>query len=399
MADTVFYSWQSDAPDRETGSLIRDALQAAIADVSSELGLGDSLTFDQDTQGVPGNPEVASTILQKIGDCGIFVADMSLVASTPSGKKSPNPNVLLEYGFALGVKGKSRLVTVMNSFYGEPKELPFDLANRRWPFSYLLPPDAPAPELRDAREALRKRLVVAIRTIVEAESLGARSQQDPQWWTPAVDGEASFLRDGDLVDVDRGSFDDEPPIKVVWKNRPQAFLRILPFRSLTLSRGELDAAIRPIPPMSRGGMDVRFGRNPQGATSYTKAPESRDEPLVEMLTQLFPTGEMWGIHQSFYQRPFIAMGTTQDIFRFTLSEYLAAAKRLSLALPYTVIAGISGIMGREVVTSERRRVGYCMDNELVLRIQIADPNVDPDRTLAPFYGMIWESAGVRPGDR
>ena len=82
VAVTVFYSWQSDLDNRVTRQLIRDALEAAIEQVAQDLQLDDAPRLDQDTQGVPGTPEVAATILQKIEQCRVIVADVSMVAST-----------------------------------------------------------------------------------------------------------------------------------------------------------------------------------------------------------------------------------------------------------------------------------------------------------------------------
>jgi hypothetical protein len=53
------------------------------------------------------------------------------VASTDEGKRAPNPNVLVEYGYALARHGVQRLLLVMNTAFGSPSELPFDLRHLR----------------------------------------------------------------------------------------------------------------------------------------------------------------------------------------------------------------------------------------------------------------------------
>ena len=89
MTDTVFYSWQSDRPDRENRHLIRDALETAIAQVQADLGVEDALRLDQDTKGVPGNPVIVDAILKKIRNCRIFAPDLTYVASPSKEKMLP----------------------------------------------------------------------------------------------------------------------------------------------------------------------------------------------------------------------------------------------------------------------------------------------------------------------
>ena len=76
-------------------------LENALRDATVEL--------DKDTQGIAGSPPIAETILQKVEDCAVFVADLSFVGESKSGfsntsgkpRQFPNPNVLIEYGYAL----------------------------------------------------------------------------------------------------------------------------------------------------------------------------------------------------------------------------------------------------------------------------------------------------------
>ena len=90
MTTTVFYAWQSDSPGKVNRYLIRDALQEAIDRVGRELQIEDALALDMDTQGVPGSPEIANTILAKIKSCAVFVADVTYVGRTcPKRGKKP----------------------------------------------------------------------------------------------------------------------------------------------------------------------------------------------------------------------------------------------------------------------------------------------------------------------
>lgn len=151
---TIFYSWQSDSPSEVNRTFIETALVAALkrleADTALEPALRDThVQIDRDTQGVAGSQPIAQTILNKIDDCAIFVADLTFVGQSMRairGKNRPrrllpNPNVLLEYGYAFRSRGHERMISVMNTAYGSPvkENLPFDLRHIRWPITYCLP--------------------------------------------------------------------------------------------------------------------------------------------------------------------------------------------------------------------------------------------------------------------
>ena len=100
-AFVVFYAWQSDRPERFNRYLIRFALNLAAKNISADPTVGIRVRIDADTEGVHGHCPVTETILKKIAVCDAFVPDLTFVASTEAGKLIPNPNVMLEYGYAL----------------------------------------------------------------------------------------------------------------------------------------------------------------------------------------------------------------------------------------------------------------------------------------------------------
>lgn len=130
MKATVFYSWQSDLANATNRSLIEDALRKAAKEISNDESINIEPVIDRDTQGVAGAPDIAATIFGKITAADIFVADISLVIK---GKKrsTPNPNVLIELGYALKALGHERVVFVFNEASGKKEKLPFDLKTRR----------------------------------------------------------------------------------------------------------------------------------------------------------------------------------------------------------------------------------------------------------------------------
>ena len=130
MRKTVFYSWQSDLSNSTNRSLIETALRDAAAEISIDATVGIDPVIDRDTLGSAGAPDIATTIFKKITDADLFVADISFVASTNK-RSLPNPNVLIELGYALHAKGHEALVLVFNKAFGKLEDLPFDLKMRR----------------------------------------------------------------------------------------------------------------------------------------------------------------------------------------------------------------------------------------------------------------------------
>src|SRR5258708_4138865 len=94
MASDVFYAWQSDTSEKLNRYLVRDALKDAVKRVRA-TSLTESPRIDHDTKDISGTPDVFLTILEKIEQCAVFVADVTPVAVTSKGKQVPNPNVML----------------------------------------------------------------------------------------------------------------------------------------------------------------------------------------------------------------------------------------------------------------------------------------------------------------
>ncbi len=59
MKPTVFYSWQSDAPENDRKHFIRDAIKGALKKLNREEESVDAPRLDQDTRDVSGMPDIA----------------------------------------------------------------------------------------------------------------------------------------------------------------------------------------------------------------------------------------------------------------------------------------------------------------------------------------------------
>lgn len=95
----VFYSWQSDLIGKDTRNFIGEVIKNAVKFLSNTV----TVIPDRDTQGELGSPNIETTIFQKIDECDLFIADLSIVCeyedSSGNKKYAPNPNVLIELGY------------------------------------------------------------------------------------------------------------------------------------------------------------------------------------------------------------------------------------------------------------------------------------------------------------
>lgn len=118
---TIFYSWQNTVkPNR---GYIEESLAEAIK------GQPD-FSIDSATRNVKGSPDIPETILQKIRDCDIFLADVSIINQGSEGAKVSNPNVMYELGYAAAIKGYENIILVASRETTDTKELPFDIRNK-----------------------------------------------------------------------------------------------------------------------------------------------------------------------------------------------------------------------------------------------------------------------------
>ena len=127
----IFYSWQADLPNPTNRGFILSALEMAVKSIRNDESIKIEPVIDRDTSGIPGAPDIADTILSKIEKSQIFVADVSIINNNDSSRKTPNPNVLVELGYAMRTLGPECIIMVMNTAYGKPELLPFDLRMRR----------------------------------------------------------------------------------------------------------------------------------------------------------------------------------------------------------------------------------------------------------------------------
>lgn len=171
---TVFYSWQSDHDKDCHHYLIRDAAKAALKKLGRDESFIESPRLDHDTQNLPGTPAIADAIYHKIDQCSVFIADITFVGQKWADKDNndalvSNPNVLTELGYAASRIGWERIILVMNTHYGPPERLPFDLQqHRRFPIVYKLA-SAEKAATKEAESKLTESLRLAIKAAADDE--------------------------------------------------------------------------------------------------------------------------------------------------------------------------------------------------------------------------------------
>jgi hypothetical protein len=159
MSKTIFYSWQSDLPNNINRGFILDCLERAVRAIASEDLLLD-FEIDRDTLDVSGSPDIVATIFKKIDNATMFVADTTFVTGSKGQRRSPNPNVLVELGYAANQHSWDNLICVLNVAFGKIEELPFDLRSRRI-VTYNLPPET------NDKAAERKELVAKLTSAIK----------------------------------------------------------------------------------------------------------------------------------------------------------------------------------------------------------------------------------------
>lgn len=172
-SNSVFYSWMTGRDNFSNRNFVQDCLERAIREIARDDTLNITPSLDRDTQGETGAPDIAATIFRKIARARAFVADVTLIGDAPTGwrslvsklcgvrfpRRSPNPNVLVELGYAVGTLGWDKCILVVNKAFCEIEELPFDLRGRTT-FPYRV-------KSRDERQAARESFVPLLRSRLE----------------------------------------------------------------------------------------------------------------------------------------------------------------------------------------------------------------------------------------
>ena len=87
----IFYSWQSD--DKKSKKFIEKCLKNAIKSLGNDSVFEPRPILDDSTKGKMGAVDIPATIMEKIDNCDVFVADLSFIGEY-NNRKFVNQNVL-----------------------------------------------------------------------------------------------------------------------------------------------------------------------------------------------------------------------------------------------------------------------------------------------------------------
>lgn len=175
MPQTVFFAWQADIERRVSKNFVKKALDKAIRKTNLDLMPYEAMRSSQDTEGVPGSPDVAQTIFAKIEASTAFLCDITTVYRN-SRRALPNPNVMIEYGWAMAKLGDQRIIMVFNEAYGDGlTDRPFDMVHKRGPITYNLPAGSDEQTKQSELEKLIPKIGQALKAIAALPPIGPKA--------------------------------------------------------------------------------------------------------------------------------------------------------------------------------------------------------------------------------
>lgn len=448
MAFKVFYAWQSNRPNNLCRGLIRRALDSAAKKLNAALEIEDAnrqVEIDQDTQDVSGSPSIAETILKKIRTCDAFIADLTLIPNGEGNRASPNPNVLIEYGYALHALGDKRIIGVFNNAFGTLDDLPFDLRHKKWPIRYQAGDagdnDEAKKQRRETRDSLTTDLVSAISAVVRtfADERDSGPDSEPPMALPAeppLPGNASVVEvtqslvepvsptlpsvttqypwDDGLVGIRENWPREKVGHEVRLLDGPSIFMQLKP-RNLSTQLSNVETmkivskALQPLAGNRSGGWS--FIRNRHGGAAFTS--HSDDPATADFASLLVRNGELYGIdcyHLQLHRfrnrgdEPYIPTDAVEEIMIDGLANYLDVAdEHLKLSPPYDLVAGLEGVAGFRLAVdpnyfASETFAGYIFDNSIGRTFKVRSNKQDPFEILLPLFSDIYDAAGIERPD-
>ena len=388
---TVFYSWQADLPGRATRSFIEECLQRAAKAIRADDSLNIDVRVDRDTADVGGSPAIAETILKKIAAAEIFVPDVSIVARTAANKGCPNPNVLLELGYAVSVLGWDRIIMVMNTAFGPVTDLPFDLRGRRV-MHYLVEPAAGAPKAEERRK-LEAQLAEALAAILEPRQ--ARADADRRQGRDELIKHARRISEERLamIGAGQGSAANLSSEKLIC-------LHVVPanamFNETVLAVNELNTDQTFLPPFGSTAYKTDF--NGDGLVRTSLGPNGKTESYL----QVFRNGTLESVNSHMLHGQGRRDGVPGPLFCRRLGMFLENVIKFLQAVkiqpPVCIVVTLVGLKDTPLLVEAHP--GYSVrafdrDSIRLPDIVLEDfaASSDPKRLLRQPLDVLWQHAG------
>lgn len=407
MKKTIFFSWQTDRPGKVCRNFIDEALHRALVilqqeeDVPIEEADRHELEVDRDTKGVPGMPPIVETIFKKIDAASVFVADMTFIGTRAGGRPTPNPNVLIEYGWAFKSLSYTPLIAVMNTAYGEPTadSMPFDMRHLRWPITYNCPEDASPDVRRREKESLAKTLAAAIKGILGASPAAAPVAE----YTPIEpkQGSARFRAEGEALGIVASGFLRTAAKEIKLRPGPSFWLRLMPANAQqgVWAIPDVEAAARPngnlLLPMGEGYREFGTLRAGDGWGTYATPFHGEEETRAVVL--FFKTGEIWSVDT--YPAQAIADTKGAVLFResdflLTFDQAVQCLRKLGVTGQLRWEAGLEGVRNKVFHLPTGRSIGPFL-NDVVRKSGLALEKQSAVASLEQFFKEVYGECGVR----
>jgi hypothetical protein len=411
MPRTIFLSWQADTPTICGRNFLERALNTAKERLTSEeldiepAHRGEEVVVDRDTQGEAGSPPIVETIFRKIDACSAFVADLTFVGHRLDGRPTPNPNVLIEYGWALKSRTFSRVILVMNTAYGEPSDdsLPFNLKHVRRPITYHLPAAADEPTRVAARATLVSVLQEAFRACLGIQDPGAIAPEVAKFTERNSMAPGRFCNADQSIGIIEAPF-GEGHTAVRLSEGSCLWLRVMPdeAQNKQWSIAELRAAIQG--PHFLYPMSVTATHQIRAADGFGTVPAMADgDAPVFAAVMLFNTGEIWSTYcgRALNGTP---IPNFEDWLVSTFLRCIALLRdKLGIAPPYRWIAGIDGVRDKSLQKFAPPGRGYispytgpCLQNTIV-ESSVYTGVGKPQLALSSFFTRLYDACGYERG--
>ena len=421
MAETVFFSWQADTPTLTGRNFVERALERAIGRVNDQLEVDEpereGVVIDKDTKGVAGQPPIVDTIFKKIDAATVFVPDLTFVGMRADGRPTPNPNVLIEYGWALKSLGYNRIVPLMNIAHGAPTgdAMPFDMRHLRNPIAYDLPPDASDQKKKEEREKLSRLLEEAIQAVFEIE--GTRAQGSSRQLAPfpamsPADRPSRFRHPGVPIGISDHPFKQKDIREIFLSGDPGIWLRVMPTttQGRTWSAVDIKSAATTdgffLTPIFHQSVGLSYLRADDGFGAF----ENQQDSHTSEIAFCFESGEIWSVNTSLMGRIRNAVAvrgeqpgisSIEPEFKRSLAVYVALLGRLGIKPPYKWVAGIEGMKGFGLYHPPRPDHyfpipgprGSCVA-EIVSDEGVISEGQTPRDALRPFFVKLFAKCGI-----
>ncbi len=389
---TVFYAWQSDRPQSTNRHFIRKALDEAAKRITDDTAVGVKVLIDADTEGVVGTPPVTDTILRKIAAANIFAPDLTFVAETKEGKLTPNPNVMIEYGYALRALKFEAMMPVMNTHYGPPEMLPFDMGHVRHPTQYCAPPTISDGERRAVRNQLSGKLETILRLMIQ--KVLSRSRTDNPFVPVEPQRPPAFFFQPQDVLVNFG-YPGEQELR--FKRDRAIYLRLFP----TYADQPRVGRSRAIETAQKLKPPLRLINSPSNQNRWGAINLKPHGDGITAFTQIFESGELWGISEEpFLDKHTIAAIPAEKGFAEAISNFRLIYKNdLKLLPPFTIEFGATGLAGQHLLVpsvefpSTGERAGPIQRDTISHRYQVRSfDNIEWESVLRSFLIEFYDLA-------